>query len=300
MKFKHKITEIYVSIDDFCKKFEENIQKNLLSSGSNVRNRKVKMSPAEVMTILILFHLEGSRTLKYFYNHMVKKYLAHEFPDTVSYNRFVELSQMVIFPMTLYLKEVAMGECSGISFIDSTALMVCHNRRINGHKTFKQYAERGHCSVGFFYGFKLHLIINDRGEILNFMLTKANVDDRVPLKSVEWIKQLWGKLFGDRGYISQGLFDALFMDGVHLITKIKKNMKNIPMDMKDKILLRKRAVIECVNDALKNICQIEHTRHRSFANFLSNMIAALIAYSFLPKKPSIKCEFIESNQLAIW
>lgn len=152
--------------------------------------------------------------------------------------------------------------------------------------------------MGWFYGFKLHIVINDRGEILNFAITQANVDDREPLKNEGFLKAVFGKLFADKGYISEKLAQILFVNDIHLITSIHNNMKNSLMTMSDKILLRKRSVIETVNDELKNICQLEHSRHRSFANFITNMIAGLIAYSFLSKKPSISYHTIPSNQIA--
>jgi hypothetical protein len=152
---------------------------------------------------------------------------------------------------------------------------------------FKAYAERGKSSTGWFYGFKLHLVINDLGEICSFCLTAGNVDDRNLDVIDRLCRELSGKLFGDRGYISQALFEHLYQQGVQLITRLRKNMKNKLMDMRDKILLGKRTVIESVNDFLKNICQVEHSRHRSVHNFLLNLLAALSAYSFLPHKPSI-------------
>ena len=299
MKYIDKITEIYVEVDEFCKNYENNIKRNLLTSGNNQRNRRFKMSTSEVICIMILFHLEQPRNLKNFYLYTVKTHLKNEFPNLVSYNRFTELTKKAIRPVVMYLKSMTSGKCTGISFIDSTPIRVCHQRRIGIHKTFKDIATRGHCSLGFFYGFKLHIIINDRGEILNFCMTKANVDDRAPLKSGQMLEEIWGKLIGDKGYISKKLFQYLFMDGIHLITKIKKNMKNIPMDLKDKVLLRKRSLIETVNDSLKNICQVEHTRHRSLHNFMGNIISGLIAYMLLPKKPSLDIQFEKSNQLAI-
>ncbi len=298
MKYSNKLTEIYTSIDDFYKQFNQIIKKHQLNAQHRSRNRKFILSGSEVMTILILFHLGNFKNLKHFYLFYVKEHLSSEFPRLVSYNRFVELTQSVIFPLVVFLKTEATGNCTGISFVDSTPLRVCHNRRIHSHKVFKGIAERGHCSIGWFFGFKLHIIINDKGELLNFVITQANVDDRQPLIAGKMLKQVWGKLFGDKGYISKSLFNMLFVSGIHLITKIRSNMKNTPMNMTDKILLRKRALVESVNDELKNICQIEHSRHRSFANFLANLISGLIAYCFLPKKPAIKCKFEKSNQLA--
>ena len=159
------------------------------------------------------------------------------------------------------------------------------------------WAARGKCTMGWFYGFKLHIVINDRGEIIQWTLTPGNVDDREPLKDKDFTHRLFGKLFADRGYISQELFETLFVDDIHLVTKLKKNMKNSLMNLHDKILLRKRALVETVNDELKNVCQIEHTRHRCIDNFASNLVAGLIAYNLLPKKPSMNIDIIDKSRL---
>ena len=195
----------------------------------------------------------------------------------------------------MFLKTKGLGKCRGISFIDSTHLKVCHNRRIHQHKTFQNVAERGFCSIGWFYGFKLHLIINDRGEIIAFFLTKGNVDDRDFKVMKSMTQHMFGKLFADKGYVSKKLSDLLFGHGIQLVAKPKKNMKNVNLSPNDKILLRKRAIIESVNDELKNICKIQHTRHRSVGNFLINLMAALSAYCFFPKKPSLNIEFEQGN-----
>lgn len=201
-------------------------------------------------------------------------------------------------PMVVFLQVCCLGECTGISFIDSTPVRVCHIKRERQHKTFKGLATKGKCSMGWFFGFKLHIVINDKGEILDFLFTQADVDDREPLKNKNFHDKIFGKLVGDKGYISKDLFDELFIDGIHLITKIRKNMKNSLMLILDKILLRKRALVESVNDELKNICQIEHTRYRCFENFIGNVVSGLIAYSFLDKKPSLNLdEIVENNQI---
>ncbi len=298
MQYFDLATEIFVSIDDFYTHFNQQVKEFQLASPKKRRNRSFLMSGSEVMTILVLFHLSQHRSLKHFYLYYVKKHMQAEFPQTVSYNRFVELMSSVLLPLTIYLKTCRSGKCSGISFVDSTPLRVCHNKRIGSNKVFADIAQRGKTSMGWFFGFKLHIIVNDMGEVINFAFTEANTDDRQPLISGKLLKEIWGKLFGDKGYISQTLFETLFVDGIHLITKIRKNMKNSLMNINDKILLRKRALIETINDELKNICQIEHSRHRSVVNFVSNTIAGLIAYSFLPKKPAIKCQFQQTKQLA--
>lgn len=298
MKYADNITEIFVSIDDFYIQFTDEIKKYQLTGDKKRRNRQFIMKASEVMTIMVLFHLSSFKNMKHFYLYYVKDHLKSEFPQTVSYNRFVELMQSVLLPLTFYLKICRPGDCTGISFVDSTPLKVCHNRRIPSNKVFREFAQRGKSSMGWFFGFKLHIIVNDKGDILNFAITQGNIDDREPLISGKLLKDIWGKVFGDRGYLSQKLFETLFYDGIHLITKIRNNMKNTLMNINDKILLRKRALIETINDELKNICQIEHSRHRCFINFLTNLISGLVAYSFLPKKPAIKCEFVKNNQLA--
>ena len=172
-----------------------------------------------------------------------------------------------------------------------------HIKLIHIHKTTKRWAAKGKYTMGWFYRFKLHLIINEMGKIKQWQLTPGNVDNRAPLKDSEFTEKLFGKLFADRGYISQDLFEKLFVDDIHLVTKIKKNMKNSLMNLHDKILLRKRSVIETVNDELKNVCNIEHTRHRSVDNFATNLLAGLIAYNLLPKKPSMNIEIIDKSKL---
>ena len=292
-----KITEIFVLIDEFCQEFDKNISRYKIG---NKPKRKPLMSSSEVIAIMVLFHYGSFRNFKHFYLFYVKKHLQLEFPKTVSYNRFVELLQQNALAMTIFLKTMRMGNSTGISFIDSTPIRVCKNKRIPRHKVFDGIAQRGKSTVGYFYGFKLHFIINDKGEILNFMITPGNVDDREPLKTKRFLEKIRGKLYADKGYISKQLTEMLFVDGLHLVTTIRNNMKNILMEMKDKILLRKRSVIETINDQLKNICQVEHSRHRSFTNFITNLIAALIAYTFFEKKPAIKFEEINPNQLAIF
>lgn len=153
----------------------------------------------------------------------------------------------------------------------------------------------------WFCGFKLHLIINDKGEILNFMLTPGNVDDREPLKQSKFPSNIrGGKLCPDKGYIEQMLFENLFLNGIQLLTKVKNNMKNSLMSIADKILLRKKALIETVNDELKNIAQIEHSRHHSVDNFIANALSAIAAYCFFNKKSAIDVNFINNGQLMMF
>lgn len=289
---KDKVIEIFVKADDFCKEFDVEIKKHLLeNNGRKSRNRACNLSDSEIISILILFHYGQFTNFKSYYIHYVQAHLSDLFPNLVSYNRFVELQKRVAIPMMLFIKTNCLGKSYGINFIDSTHLKVCHNRRIHSHKVFNGVAERGQCSIGWFFGFKLHLIINDCGEILSFYLTKGNVDDRNQKMILNMTKDIFGKLVGDKGYISKALSDLLFGNGIQMLTKPRKNMKGYNLTNQEKILLRKRAIIECVNDELKNICKLQHTRHRSIDNFLMNLMGALAAYHFFTKKPSLNIQF---------
>jgi hypothetical protein len=275
---------VFCAIDDFCQWFEPGWEQRLMELAPKRRRRRAGLCLSEVMTSVVEFHLSGYRTFKDDYLGQVLKYQRPDFPGWVSYNRFVELLPGTRVPLCCFLVS-RFGRCSGISFIDSTKMSVCHTRRIGSHKVMAEFAARGKTRVDWFYGFKLHRVINDPGEWLGVKMTAGNVDDRSPV--LELARALFGKLFGDRGYISQTLFAQLWEQGVQLITKLRKNMKNKLMPLFDKLLLRKRAIIETVNDPLKNISQIEHSRHRSPFNFFVNLLAGLVAYTFREKKPSL-------------
>ena len=214
---------LFCEIDDFCQAFEPEMNRHLLEDGTQKRIRKSTLCLSEVMTLTVGFHQSGYRTFKHYYQQHVCVHLRWAFPHLVSYNRFVELMAGALLPLCAYL-HTRKGDCSGISFIDSMPIAVCHNRRIHSHRVFDETAERGKNSVGWFYGFKLHLVVNDCGELLAVGLTPGNVDDRTPVPKL--MKELFGKVFADKGYISQELFELLFAQGVQLVTKIRRNMKN--------------------------------------------------------------------------
>jgi len=278
------IVTIFCDIDDFCHSLLARKHPQLPAHSGPKKNRANSLSLSEVITILVWFHASHYRTFKHYYIDSVLPGKRAEFPGLPSYTRFVELIPLTLLPLCAYL-QTRKGQTTGLQFIDSLPIRVCHNRRIGAHKVFAGLAQRGKSSMGWFYGFKLHLVINDQGELLGACLTPGSTDDRRPVRKL--VRQLWGKLFGDRGYISQELFEQLWAQGLQLITKLKRNMKNKLMPLFDKLLLRQRALIECVNDQLKNISQIEHTRHRSPINGIVNMIAAVVAYTFQPKKPAL-------------
>jgi hypothetical protein len=288
------IVALFYDLDKFALEFEMILKRHLLSDGKPHRNRKSRMCLGEIMTILILFHASNYRTFKHFYLGYVRRHLTDEFPRLLSYNRFVEQIPSAFAALSCYLK-TRMSPCTGISFIDSTPLRVCHNLRIPSHRVMAALAQRGKTSTGWFYGFKLHLIANDRGELLNVCFTPGNVDDRKPVEGLA--HELFGRLFGDRGYIDKKLFERLFLRGVRLVTRIKSTMKNCLMPLMDKLLLRKRAIIETIIDQLKNICQIEHSRHRNVVNYLADIVTGLIAYTYREKLPSLNLDATEQKLL---
>ncbi|MDB9526775.1 IS982 family transposase [Oscillatoria sp. CS-180] len=284
------LEDLFCHIDDFCQAFVPQWQATLLDSGVNHRKRARSMSLSEIMTILVSFHQRSYRNFKHFYQKHVCQYWRCEFPNLPSYQRFVEWMPSTLMPLCVYLKH-CFGRCSGISFIDATALKVCHNRRINSHQVFEDIAARGKTSVDWFFGFKLHLVVNEFGELLNMTVTPGNVDDRKPVP--ELLSGLFGKVLADRGYVSQKLVCQLLESfGVEFFAKPKRNMKNKLMKLTDKLLARKRAIVETVIDQLKNISQIEHSRHRSPTNFIVNVLCGLIAYCHQPKKPAINLEWV--------
>ncbi len=279
------VLELFCAVDDFCQQFLPLLATQMVAHDRRQRQRTRSLSISEIMTLLILFHQSHYRDFKAFYTQYVCIHLRAEFPGLVSYTRFVEFMPSVLMPLCVYLRQ-CMGSCTGISFLDSTDVTVCHNKRISQHKVFARVATRGKTSTGWFFGFKLHLLFNERGELLNVALTPGNVDDRKPVPQM--VKRLFGKIFADRGYLSKKLFAELLETfGIQLITKLKKNMPNRLMPLTDKLLLRKRAIAETIIDQLKNISQIEHSRHRSPVNFLVNLVCGLIAYCHQPKKPSL-------------
>ncbi len=288
------LTTLFCSVDDFWKRFQSDWAQHLIGSGKAKRGPEPELSVSEMMTIVILFHQSNYRSFKHFYEH-IRAYFRSYFPKLISYNRFVHTMRSLFIPLFAYLLH-HVGAVSGIAFIDSTSIAVCHNKRIRRNKVFKNLAKRGKTTSGWFYGFKLHLIINDKGEILAFQLTQGSVSDVSMVETLS--KGIIGKLFGDKGYVSAELSQKLLQRGLQLFTTIKSNMKQKLIGLKDKLLLRKRSLIETVNDQLKNISQIEHTRHRSPHNFLINLLAGIGAYSLQPKKPSLNLSQFE-DALAI-
>lgn len=288
------LTEIFCQIDDFCNKFDSHYQHFFLSDGAKKRKKHCSMSLSEIMTIVVLFHLSGYRNFKNFYLFCVLKDLKHDFPKALSYSRFVQIMEYALMPLTIFLNGTT-GQKTGIYYVDSTSIDVCHIKREKRHKVFKGLASKGKNSMGWFFGFKLHLVINNLGEIMACSLTKANIDDRKPVPKL--MEKLNGWLFGDKGYLGKDFFEKLQKQSVEIFTKAKKNMKQIIINAGQKFYLSKRGLIETVIDQLKNICQIEHSRHRKPENAFVNLISGLIAYGFKLRKPSIRINKLSHDPL---
>lgn len=282
---KKDITECFAFVDDFCKQYESFLASQTLPSQRRP-TRVPDLAISEVMTIVLLFHQSPAKNFKYFYNSYLLLYKS-EFPNLPSYNRFVELQQRCLGHFHALLTVLcAMEKHTGLSYVDSTPIPVCHNKREYRHKVFKGLASKSKSTMGWFFGFKLHLIINEKGGLLSAHLTPGNVDDRKPVRKMA--AKLVGLLFGDKGYVDQKLFRDLHERGLKFITGIKQNMQNRLMPMHEKILLRKRSVIETVNGVLKENFQISHTRHRSYINGFIHIFSTLVAYVLKAKKPAIK------------
>jgi transposase len=278
------ITELYCLVDDFYKSFEPHQHRFSLTNSTGKRQRKTDLSYSELMTLSILFHQLRYRQFKSFYLDYACRHLKAEFPSLPSYSRCISLLPRITVPLTLLLHTLK-GSCSGISIADATSLAVCDNRRIQRHRVFDGYAARGKTSMGWFFGFKLHVVINHSGELIAFRLTPGNVDDRKALAKMA--DNIHGKLFADKGYIAQWLSQMFSEQQCELITTLRKNMKAVTRSAFDNAILSRRGLVETVFDELKNLCQIEHSRHRSVGNFIVNLLGGLIAYCLMPKKPSL-------------
>lgn len=280
------VLNLFCIVDDFCKKYEERYGDHYILPYNNTRKYrtiKPKLSLSEMMTIIIGYSFSPCKNFKFYYLTCVKK---SDFKNLVSYDRFVSLIKRTMHPLMIF-SQMLFGEHTGNYYIDSTKLPVCHNKRTNSHKVFDGLADLGKSSMGWFFGFKLHFIINEKGEPINYCFTKASVDDRKPVLNLT--KNLVGFLFADKGYIDfKNLFKKLYQNKLKLITGIKKNMKNRLLSIFEKIMLRKRSVIESVFNILKNTFNIDHTRHRNPLNAFTHIIATIVAYSLKINKPAIK------------
>jgi CRISPR/Cas system CSM-associated protein Csm2 small subunit len=283
-----KLIEIYVNCDDFLKDFLTHYHQSKIGSSATCNpTRKPSLSPSEIMSIVIYYHLSGYKCFQYYYQQIIFKRLKDYYPTLVSYHRFVALMPRVMPLLLLYLNYYRTGRATNIYYADSKKLPVCDNRRIHQNKVFSQQADRGKSSTGWFYGFKVFIIVNQYGELMKCAFTKASKADNNFDWMMSFFKGFKGKMFTDKGFLSSKAFENLYANGLKIITGIRANMKNKLVDLQEKLLHKKRGMIEAVNDILMTVCDIDHTRHRSPINFFVNLFAGLIAYTFFDKVPSI-------------
>ena len=280
-------TALFCVLDDFAKTYEDWERHHLIPTNQK-RRRLGKLCLSEMLFIMVLFHVEAYKNFKLYYLHGICHKHRGCFKDLPHYDRFIQLMPRLFMPLTILLHSLS-GEETGIYFADSTPLKVCHNRRIYNHKVFDGLAARGKSTMGWFFGFKLHVVINHKGEIMACKITPGNMDDRTVLEHLT--QSLKGKLYADKGYISQKLFKALWHKGLQLITGIRKNMKNYLLPWADKMMLRKRFIVETVFDTLKSSMGIEHSRHRSPINAMVHILSCLVAYAYKKNKPSINTSY---------
>lgn len=267
---------VFTIVDDFCAQFEHKWSKNLLKKDFTKNSgRKTSMALSEVMTIVLVFQLSDYRHFKGFYKYIEENFRA-EFPNLLSYSRFVTIMKSVTIPMVAFF-EFVKGVETDSYFIDSTSISVCKNKRIFSHKVFKDLAQRGKNTMGWFFGFKLHLICNQQGQPIDFRLTPGNQDDRKAAEKL--MRGLRGVIVGDKGYISKELFKNLFAKGIRVITSLRKTMRPQMVTLEDSAMISNRSLIESVFNVLKNSMHLEHSRHRSVANFMVNLLSTLSAFA---------------------
>lgn len=285
------LVEIYVEVDDFCKANEEIICEWLKSTGFAKKNHPSQLTLSEVMTILIYYHHNHYKDFKHYYTDHVCVDLRRDFPKLVSYNRFVELVPRALLPMFMFLMHrCSLGRRTGIYYVDSSAWPVCHPKRAHCHQVMRGVADWGKTSVGWFFGLKYHLVVNQFGELVNFHVTKGSTPDNKATLLFTLTRKLLGWLFGDKGYLlSEEKREMLERNGeLRVFSKCRKNMAKMDMPLEARLWARKRGVVESVIDLTKNACDAAHTRHRSGFNAFVNLFSAMTAYSFFNRKPSTK------------
>jgi hypothetical protein len=289
---EEKLIEIFVAVDDFVILFEQWLVSRKLPLPAQP-TRQPDLTASEIITLLVYYHHSGYKTFQYFYERLALPQLATYFPKLVSYNRFIELVPRQLTLLHVLTKYLSLSsKRTGCYFADSKKLPVCHNKRIYNHKVFAHIAGRGKSSTGWFYGLKLHLVINELGQVMNFLITPANVSDNNDTVLQKLLGRLQGHCYADKGYLTK-LFEQFYQQGLRLITKVRNNMKNQLLSLDDKLRLKKRALIESVNDILMSVLDVDHSWHRSPLNALVHTMAGLVAYHFYDTKP---CVFVKPVQ----
>lgn len=278
-----RLIEIFCAVDDFCQAFVPQWEAYLLRTGAAPRGPQPGLVVSEIITILLVLHSSQSKYLKSFYQGVMGDVLRQYFPGMPCYEGFVTLQKSVFMPLLCFLLS-RLGQRTGIYYIDSTALAVCHNRRIGRHQTFAGLAARGKTSMGWFFGFKLHLVFNQLNEIVAVKLTPGTVHDGAPVEQLT--QHLIGKLFGDKGYLGKKRAAALLKRGLALMTKVRKNMKALPLTLIDRLLLNARNMAETIIGHIKAFSSLNLPKHRAPLNACLHLLAALTAYQLNPIKPA--------------
>lgn len=282
------LTEIYCDVDDFCKAQRSLIAKALRHCGAYKKNHPSQLTLSEVMTILIYYHLSPFKNFKAYYTRHVWVDLKSDFPDLVSYDRFLVLIPRTLIPLMLYLADRCRRSIrTGIYFIDSTPVIACHPKRAHQHKTMKGFASWGKTSVGWFFGVKVHLLINNLGELIHVRITGGSTHDANTKVLFHLTNDLVGWVFGDKGYLLNADKQAFIQQEGRLIfaAKPRRGMPAPDLPVGAKKWAKKRGLIETVIGQTKQVCDLEHTRHRSASNAFVNVYASLVAYSFYERKP---------------
>jgi len=279
------LVQMYVEADDLLIAYQNYLKAEGKIIG--LPRRQPELTASEVITIIAAYQLSGYKNFEYYYHRMIKGKYASYFPDAPSYKRFLNFIGRSLDLMCLWvLYTTCQSQRTGLYFVDAKKLPVCHLRRERSHRVFDGIAQKGKTSTGWFYGLKIHLIINNLGEIIAFDLSAGNVADNNQELLKRMMQGLRGICVGDKGYLTK-LFSFFYESGLHLLTKPRKNMKNLPVDAKHKLLIDKRGIIESVFDILSSVCDIDHTRHRSPINATVHILAALVGYHYIEKKPRV-------------
>jgi hypothetical protein len=278
-----KLTEIFIACDDFCQEFQHY---SISQAYQQPERKERQMSDSEMMSILIFYHHSGMRCFKYYYEQIILKLLSSYWQKPYAYAAFIAQIPRVNLLLFAFLSACRLATTTQANYIDSTKLVVAHNRRKQKNKTFKALARTGKTSTGWFFGFKLHAVINQQGQLVVFRITPANVADNNQNLLTQLLQRLKGFLYGDKGYLT-ALADKFKERGLELITKYRKTMGLQPLSYQKYYYLQHRGLIETVFDCLKNLCNLDHTRHRSPLNFFVNIWSALLAYTFFDVFPAI-------------
>jgi hypothetical protein len=288
---ENKLISLYIEIDDLLKAYKVFLTKRGLPEDQRP-TRIPALSAAEICTILVAYHHSGYKCFEYYYRRVVLSTHQDYFPDAPTYERFLDYLPRVTHLLYLWLfYTTCRAQRTGLYFIDSKKLEVCHIKREYSHRVFQGLAAKGKTSTGYFFGLnrvggRLHMVINNLGEIICFLITPGNVADNNHKALQYLLKGLQGVCVGDKGYLTT-LFEWFYEQELEIVKRPRKNMRTLPIANYKHQLINLRPVIESAFDIMGTICDIDHTRHRSPVNAVTHLLAGLVAYQHLPQKPCV-------------